>query len=82
MHFTSANTNFLTQGGAALDPCQGLCLWRGPIDGPNPHSGVLALRARCFSPRAIPKSRKPCIKHVVMGYSDSLNAVRDEISHE
>ena len=21
MHFTSPNTNFLTQGGAALDPC-------------------------------------------------------------
>ena len=27
MQFSSPNTNFLTQGGATLDPCQGLCLW-------------------------------------------------------
>ena len=35
MHFTSPNTNFLTQRGgggtaAALDTCQGLCPWTSP----------------------------------------------------
>ena len=30
MHSTSPNTNFPTQGGAALDPCQGLCPWIPP----------------------------------------------------
>ena len=47
MHFTSRNTNFLTQGGAALDPCQGLKLplghVRGLIGGPGHHSWILAL---------------------------------------
>ena len=34
MHFNSPNTNFLTQGAAALDPCQRLCLCtpRGVLD--------------------------------------------------
>ena len=60
MHFTSPNTNFLTQGGRCLEPLsrtKPLDPTRGPIGGPGPHSWVLALRTRCFSLQAIHKIR-------------------------
>ena len=67
MHFTSPNTNFLTQGGAALHPCQGLKLLLGHVRGlicrPGPRSWVLALHVRYFSLQAIPKSWKPWPTH-------------------
>ena len=66
MQFSSLNTNFLTQGGATLDPCQGLCPWThigGPIwAGLDPTCGFLRFALGCFSLQAIPKSWKPCIK--------------------
>ena len=65
MHFTSPNTDFLRQGGAFLaGPVKGFAPGphQGPYIGwPGYHSGVLALRARCFSLQAITKSWKPWI---------------------
>ena len=64
MNFTSLSIFFVTQGDDALDPGQGLCPWTPSgalytIGGPGSHSWVLALRAQCFSLKAIPKSWKP-----------------------
>ena len=64
MNFTSLSIFFVTQGDDALDPCQGLCPWTPSgalytVGGPGSHSWVLALRAQCFSLKAIPKSWKP-----------------------
>ena len=62
MHFASLNTNFLTQGAAALDPCQGIRPWTPP--------GALQVDldpTRCFSLQAIPHGR-----FILLGISDIL----------
>ena len=41
MHFTSPSTNFLTQGGDALDPCQGLAPGGALKAGLNPTRGFV-----------------------------------------
>ena len=66
MHFTTANTNFLTQGGAALDPCQGFF----PLEGPyktdlNPTRGFLRFALDVSPSKQFLKVGSPAIKHVV-----------------
>ena len=64
MHVTSPNTNFLIQGDAALDPCQGLA--PGPHQGSYRRAWTLLMGScashLCFSLQAIPKSWKPWFK--------------------